>query len=72
MAQHPHRLDYIPSQQYRVLVTARPDSRPKEFIWQIVRDSAEGLSVKASSTAGFKTMNEAYSAVAAALNKLAS
>ena len=55
---------------YRILVTARPDSRPRDFIWQIVRDTTEGLSVKAGSTATFKSMNEAYTAGAAALGKL--
>ena len=58
------------SEPYRVLVKARPDPRPRDFIWQIVRDTTEGLSVKAGSTATFKSMNEAYTAGAAALGKL--
>ena len=72
MTQHRRRSVYVPPSdpQYRVLVKARPDSRSKEFIWQIVRDSAEGLSVKDTSAACFKTMGEAYIAGTAALNKL--
>lgn len=57
-------------QAYRVLVTVRPDSRPRDFIWQIVRDSADGLSIRAASKMSFKTMSDAYTAGAAALNKL--
>jgi hypothetical protein len=72
MAQQPSRPigDSI-SQQYRVLVTVRPGSRPRDFIWQIVRNAAGGeLSVRLASTVTFKTMNEAYDAGAAALKKL--
>lgn len=58
------------SEQYRILVKARPDSAARDFIWQIVRDGAEGLSVKATSTVTFKTMNDANTAGAAALAKL--
>jgi hypothetical protein len=59
------------SQPYRVLVTARPDSRPRVFIWQIVRDTVEGLSIRATSTVSFKTMSEAYIDGTAALSRLA-
>lgn len=57
------------NQEYRVLVTARPGSRPRDFIWQIVQSTAEGLSVKAASTVTFKSMSDAYAAGAAVLAK---
>jgi hypothetical protein len=58
-------------QHYRVLVTVRPDSRPTDYIWQIVRDTEGGkLSVRDASTAAFKTMNDAYTAGVAALSRM--
>lgn len=54
----------------RVLVTARPGSQPRVFIWQIVRGTSEGLSVEAASEVTFKTMSEAYAVGAVALRKL--
>lgn len=57
-------------QRYRVLVTVRPDSRPRDFIWQIVCDTDGGLSVRGASGASFKTMNDAYTAGSAALSRL--
>ena len=60
------------NQEYRVLVTARPGSRPRDFIWQIVRGTGgEPLAVKAASTVTFKSMSEAYAAGAAELIRLA-
>ena len=58
------------SQEPRILVTARPGSRPRVFTWQIVRKTAGVQSVLAASTVTFKTMSEAYAVGAAALNKL--
>ena len=55
---------------YRVLVKAHPDSRARAFIWQIVRSTTEGLSIKVESTVTYKTMHEAFTAGAAALSKL--
>jgi hypothetical protein len=72
MAQQPSRPigDSI-SQPYRVLVTVRPDSRPRDFIWQIVCDTAGGgLLVRSASTLTFKTMNEADNAGTAELSRL--
>jgi hypothetical protein len=58
-------------QEYRVLVTARPGSRPRDFIWQIVRGTGvERLAVKAASTVTLKSMSEAYAAGAAELSRL--
>jgi hypothetical protein len=57
-------------QRYRVLVTVRPDSRPRDFIWQIVCDAEGVLSVRSASTASFKTMNDAYTAGMAVLSEL--
>jgi hypothetical protein len=73
MAQQPPRpIGDSYGQRYRVLVTVRPDSRPRDFIWQIVRDTVEGLSVRSASTVTFKTMNDAYDAGVAVLDKLPS
>lgn len=57
------------NEQYRVLVKARPDSRPRDFIWQIVHNTDQGLLVKAASIVTFRTMSEAYTAGAAVLAK---
>jgi hypothetical protein len=68
--QSPEPINASYGQRYRVLVTVRPDSRSRDFIWQIVCDAEGGLSVRSASTATFKTMNDAYTAGAAALSRL--
>jgi hypothetical protein len=52
-----------------VVVKAREASLQKEFVWQIVRDQADGRhSVREVSRQSFKTMEEAYTSGTIALD----